>query len=313
MRRQSGSAALIVLVGIMMVMTISSVVITAENNRGIRALIGFSNTLEGFYASEMGAQYGAAAAKAGTISFDGTSHTNPVQSDWVPRYVAGSFTVEAKLDGTVCGNSKLGDGKNSFAICLEDELTAGLMRHYDPKDIDADHTVNSGSISGETEVKWGDLVNGFDANLGTFTGAAGTGWQGDGSAADPYRLGTSATQVVDGGILGPAQTYSIWINPKAVWAPMGDPSIMVKGYNSLPASQFLMSHGILLLRYMTSAHWTGTGITTGEWQHAVMTNNGTKTDFYMNGWYLGSATGGKETQTLALRIAQNAVYPSYDG
>ncbi|MBU0766513.1 hypothetical protein KKF55_01865, partial [Patescibacteria group bacterium] len=161
-----------------------------------------------------------------------------------------------------------------------DAITAdNLILHLDAADINGDSVLNSGDICSNGSTTWTDAsVSSNDATLSTFSAPCiGTsGWDGDGTTSDPYRLEfDGGTDNVFTGYVTAPKSISTWFridvmptSPDYILYWAGDGSnvyFLLYVYDGLLFAQTQAGYGQVLV---TGA----TGISTGIWHHFTYVN-----------------------------------------
>ena len=189
-----------------------------------------------------------------------------------------------------------------------------LLLHYDAHDIDGDGIPNAGDTHGsdigdDSDATWGDLQGLNNGTLSNFTlpSSAASGWDGDGTTGDPYRLKFDGSN----DIVVPGSTVS---NPRAfaVWFTLNT----ISTYNDYifrhdnGGTYLVNQYGTLLAGY-NGGGTQRTSISDNTWYHYVVTNDGATTRFYLNGVEFASEARAADTGNTALEIGYTSQYAEY--
>ena len=112
----------------------------------------------------------------------------------------------------------------------------------------------------------------------------------------------SEVEIGDGSLLGNAKTVSLWF--KTSDTSSGNKVLMGQGMNTgdtYGVLAFRAGTGIRILGESgTTQNFGGASLNDGEWHHLVATNDGTETNIYVDGAFLGSGTNWFETSIVEI-------------
>ena len=193
------------------------------------------------------------------------------------------------------------DAGTFYAVLFEQEAPATPTLNLDATDIDGDGTPNVGDIGSATENPWQDKSAGDrDATLNNFTlpGDGTSGWDGDGTVGDPYRLqfdGSNDYARVPS-ITGGYRSLSVWFKVDSGYS---GPDYIFG--TSATTNQAYVKSDILHVTYNGGATHT-TGIGTDTWYHYTVTNDGATERHYLDGVEFANEADTAFTGTLNLGL-----------
>ena len=192
-------------------------------------------------------------------------------------------------------------GNDTYSNTTTDILSAdnNYLRSFDAAKLAG--SSNAGDIGANTDTAWVDLSsNTTNGTLSGFSYSAGSGWDGDGSVADPYRLtfdGSGDTVAL--GSIANVQTVSVWFNPSN---PSSTASQMV--FDQYP-NRFWVTNGNLNMHYNDTSNVYTTGVEANRWYHMLVTNDGSTTNFYLDAVLVASQSKAAYSSSQNARIGSD--------
>ena len=244
--------------------------------------------------------YGWHLTGATDVTFDGVSGTNlTVVSDWqlTVDTPAGSVgPVDVTVTTAADGSDTVTDGFSYTATAVDN-----LIVWLDAANIDAAGAQGDGVTSGT----WSDLIGGRTAAVNNVAQPTdGTsGWDGDGTIGDPYRLQLDGSNdyVGVGSIVGGYQSVSVWF--KVDTGASGNDYIFGTGAT---ANQAYVNGGYLYATY-DGGTTHSTGIDTETWYHYAVACDGATERHYLNGVEFASES---DTATGTVNLGLGSYYYS---
>ncbi|MFA6523029.1 MAG: DUF2341 domain-containing protein [Candidatus Peribacteraceae bacterium] len=198
-----------------------------------------------------------------------------------------------------------GNDTSAGAFLSTDSPTDNVILWYDAANIDGNGTKGHGT----SRTAWNSITAGPAASLVGVTqpGSGTSGWDGDGTASDEYRLQLDGSD--DGVWVGntPApKSFSVWFNPDSFTA-----NGFIFYHDGGNSYALINTAGYLTVRY-NGCTIMYTGVALNTWQHLAIADDGTTVRFYLDGILFGSATIAADTGNTALSIGDYST-SEFDG
>ena len=193
------------------------------------------------------------------------------------------------------------DAGTFYTVFFEQEAPATPTIHLDASDIDGDGTPNVGDIGSATENPWQDKsTSDKDGTLNNFSlpGNGVSGWDGDGSVGDPYRLQFDGSNdyVSITSITGGYKSLSVWFKVDSGYS---GPDYIFG--TSSTANQAYVKGGTLYATYDGGGTHT-IGVSPETWYQYTVTNDGATERHYLNGVEFSSESDTPVTGTLSMGL-----------
>ncbi len=241
-----------------------------------------------------------------SVTFGGTAASSiTVLSDHLVRAVTPSASSFGYQDVVIS------DGSNTTT------LTDGFKYTTTPMDnlillLDAKNTdkLATAGDSSNSKSYWNSLSNGIGVGMRNFASPSNTnsGWNGTGSAASPYQLkfdGTNDHTLMD----LPFSSLSVWFNADTVDSTLRYLFYQLGTCCITPNTASLRNGAVQFATYGSSYFYDA--IESGEWNHLVLSNDGTNTYGYLNGHSMGSTAGGNPYRASYFYLGSNESPASY--
>ena len=244
-----------------------------------------------------------------SVTFNPTfqDHNSQDAADRVAHYYDGDFGYLATYRDKLT-DAEVAQNFSTMADRFRDHPLTGVVKEGLVLQLDAANAKDKlrGEADGTcTNTTWADLSgNGNDGTLTNFSGCgASSGWNGDGSVGDPYRLefgsstGGNDYADIDDLSLGDKHTLEMWVRTTNRGNLIGGSGV---------------NHGIVWTNTSGTTLYYNTGngavsttygsLLNGAWHHLVVTRSEAAVNFYLDGTNIGSKTLGTSTEPVATLI-----------
>jgi len=256
--------------------------------------------------------YGANLTGVDAITFGGTAATSfTVVSDHFATAVVPASGSASVVDVVVSKGADDVTVTNGYRYT--ETMLSNVQAFLDATNIDRNGTPGG---DGTSSTNWNSTGSGFGYQLNGFAqpGDGSSGWDGDGSTGDPYRLNFDGSDDYISGYVK-FKAISVWFNADTVDAT--NRHLFYQMDTCCTASNTAYVANGNLYTSTRSSTLISTAITSGGWHHLVITNDGSNTRAYLDNTLIGTETGNTSPEvssTALFYIGDNAASSgAFDG